>query len=906
MSTIIPTTPDVEQPVMPLPVRFSKKEDAQHLLSCAGFDEEEIEYLFKLGYTSPARIVQNYRADYIPLALDEEKFPQACIGTLAHLAKYLMWYLNAHQNYNNVRTLVTSDSLLTFKDNVLPELLRGTSTSPMMSTGPNESAADSVKIRVSDYPSFSGKTSDWPAFYEKFTSIAKLQGFTDLLVEDETHEQKRQDNPAYVLKCRQLYSILKHVCAGGIALPKVNLYQCTMDGHLAWQKLINHYYARGNLQEYAKACLQQILGLTLTINTVAGVDTYISNFEDLALKLEEAGQPITDLQKVTYFLNGIKDRNFNSYITLCHAQEYDYDKCSKELRCEAESIKNMGQEEARRSNKATSNRSNEKSKTKDGFRMPNEYKLDPELWKSFTPEQRQKYRQYVIDKQQNSHQEDSRQEDTRQANIASSEKSKPEEQDKTVSFDIEKEDKYNIFTDYQTPKRVARTCRRVNKSQQMSKTSNDTILQRDIDIFSPTTTLFAKANTTQPNMKSIQTPTKVTTDDNSLKPNLVIDSGEVQNSGEITEKYYKELQNKKEKLKMIRNNFQSYMEKCKSTHNTKYKSIYPIIPKSNHDADSGEDIEQPLKTFKNLANHKSTQDLPNNRKGNTMTKQTLPKGKGNIINVNGQGIQEKESGNQSEQYTDQENCIPSTKQENKELVKETQEIGKQKTEDKIRNSKFLMTQENRTTEQSSIKNESDLHEDDKEGIPNTQDSRNAAKSKAQSKFLKNLVKSNMIDNSTPLSMNPGKLTKGEILEILKHKWVDNSNKELAVLVKWKDFKDPIWEPIQVIKEYNPIILANYAKDKGIESQPTWKWTKRYLILSKTSQQKLIQLYTKNPKQEDKYQIANKAVNNIANSHKLDTKTGETGKEKRKQTINKYIPKVLPTMNYILGKPCIPI
>ena len=58
-------------------------------------------------------------------------------------------------------------------------------------------------------------------------------------------------------------------------------------------------------QEYAKSCLQQLLRLTLTSNSIQEADTYISKFEDLALKLEETKQPISDLQKTTYFLNGI-------------------------------------------------------------------------------------------------------------------------------------------------------------------------------------------------------------------------------------------------------------------------------------------------------------------------------------------------------------------------------------------------------------------------------------------------------------------------------------------------------------------------------------------------------------------------------------------------------------------------
>ena len=48
---------------------------------------------------------------------------------------------------------------------------------------------------------------------------------------------------------------------GGIALPKVNRHRRMMDRHLAWQDLCGFYYAKGNLQEYAKACLQQILAL---------------------------------------------------------------------------------------------------------------------------------------------------------------------------------------------------------------------------------------------------------------------------------------------------------------------------------------------------------------------------------------------------------------------------------------------------------------------------------------------------------------------------------------------------------------------------------------------------------------------------------------------------------------------
>ena len=70
-----------------------------------------------------AWIVQNYCVNAFENVLDKDEFPLACVGALQHLAKYLIWFFSAHQSYNNVRTLVTSDSIEMFQDNVLPESL---------------------------------------------------------------------------------------------------------------------------------------------------------------------------------------------------------------------------------------------------------------------------------------------------------------------------------------------------------------------------------------------------------------------------------------------------------------------------------------------------------------------------------------------------------------------------------------------------------------------------------------------------------------------------------------------------------------------------------------------------------------------------------------------------------------
>ena len=77
--TTIPLSPDIDQVAMSpsLPVRKSLKDKARHVLECAGFDEEDIEYLFFKNYNSPQRIVQSYVAGLIPNLRDESNFLMA-------------------------------------------------------------------------------------------------------------------------------------------------------------------------------------------------------------------------------------------------------------------------------------------------------------------------------------------------------------------------------------------------------------------------------------------------------------------------------------------------------------------------------------------------------------------------------------------------------------------------------------------------------------------------------------------------------------------------------------------------------------------------------------------------------------------------------------------------------------
>ena len=172
----------------------------------------------------------------------------------------------------------------------------------------------------------------------------------------------------------------------GIGPIKNPQFKKNKDGYLAWQKLVNYYHAKGNKRAYAKACLSNILSLYLDPNSPGGVDKYISDFESLLLKLQEAGDPVSDNQQVTMFLENIRDRNYNAFKTLCTAEDYSFDKCVQELRNEAIRIhgESSGKEQSRRTNVQTTQSSTE-NLGESKFRLPKE------VWNKLSWEQKKLY-----------------------------------------------------------------------------------------------------------------------------------------------------------------------------------------------------------------------------------------------------------------------------------------------------------------------------------------------------------------------------------------------------------------------------------------------------------------------------------------------------------------------------------
>ena len=62
-----------------------------------------------------------------------------------------------------------------------------------------------------------------------------------------------------------------------------------------------------------------------------------------------------------------------------------------------------------------------------------------------------------------------------------------------------------------------------------------------------------------------------------------------------------------------------------------------------------------------------------------------------------------------------------------------------------------------------------------------------------------------------------------------HQWSQDPNwkGKVDALISWEGYKEPTWEPMEVIKKDNPVTLAKYAIEKNLSGQKIWNWTQKY-------------------------------------------------------------------------------
>jgi len=105
-----------------------------------------------------------------------------------------------------------------------------------------------VSVKIGDYPVFTGRHQDWYGFRTKCEALARLHGFTEVLAVQnvDEHIKRRENEPDYDAKVRDMYSILQLRTSDSTAASTVTKCSQTQDGALAWKNLKEYFDQDGN------------------------------------------------------------------------------------------------------------------------------------------------------------------------------------------------------------------------------------------------------------------------------------------------------------------------------------------------------------------------------------------------------------------------------------------------------------------------------------------------------------------------------------------------------------------------------------------------------------------------------------------------------------------------------------
>ena len=165
------------------------------------------------------------------------------------------------------------------------------------------------------------------------------------------HLKRRQTSLEYDASVQELHSILMMKTTGGSAHAKVKAFLKTLDGCLAWQKLVEVYEHGGDIEIGASNTMEQLQGLRLDKNTRGGYAWYESSFETYTQELEDIDAPVPKFMQRTMFAKGISDPIFGNILD--NYTDYDLDTLKQKLKNKAieRKVYNGYGNSSRRSNK---------------------------------------------------------------------------------------------------------------------------------------------------------------------------------------------------------------------------------------------------------------------------------------------------------------------------------------------------------------------------------------------------------------------------------------------------------------------------------------------------------------------------------------------------------------------------
>ena len=237
---------------------------------------------------------------------------------LLHLVKWRDWKSKQLNTFSNDDWLkLTSDDFLEFCQTVLPDIIRGSGTHSLSSSGSVTGIVTSSEVHnfkrsidksQSDFPQFNGAIAKWIPTKQTYISVAANHGIGRILDKSPVPAAGSKDRELFDVQNQYFYNILKVRVTSGKAKVIVNQNAVFLDGKSVWRKFIE-YYEQNSIASLNKASFfERLANMKLTGNYRGGASRFLNDFETVVTEMTPStGEAMKDSDLVGFLTTAISD-----------------------------------------------------------------------------------------------------------------------------------------------------------------------------------------------------------------------------------------------------------------------------------------------------------------------------------------------------------------------------------------------------------------------------------------------------------------------------------------------------------------------------------------------------------------------------------------------------------------------
>ncbi len=209
----------------------------------------------------------------ITLDIDEDPLPGITEANKRSIRRFQRWYKwkRSQQSDNKLQIgwqwqqdFNMDELYADFEENrSISGSIDGRSFTESKSTSTAIDANESFRVKLSEYPTFSGKGHEWRSFKEQFETTCDVAGFDESLLtfeesEEQDHLDRRDEDEEYDTLVTKFFKVLKFITTKGTAKSKVRKFATNKDGVLAYSYFRRYYDLDGDKCVYGTSDLNEV------------------------------------------------------------------------------------------------------------------------------------------------------------------------------------------------------------------------------------------------------------------------------------------------------------------------------------------------------------------------------------------------------------------------------------------------------------------------------------------------------------------------------------------------------------------------------------------------------------------------------------------------------------------------